>query len=238
MNQIDDVLKPPTPTKKRPLLGATFLLVEDSRLAAEGFRLMCLHSGARIRRADSLATARRHLRGYRPNVTLIDMTLPDGTGDALIAELAGRTGECGAIIAISGDAAMEARALAAGAHAFLLKPLSRISEFQAAILPHLPPERRPHGPRAIVDMRVEPDPVAYRDDLRHASLVLAQPDLKDGLGYVTQFLDGVARTAQDRRLGRAVAALEAARHGDGPSEARIAELRALIDTRIGASTIL
>ncbi|NQZ71900.1 MAG: response regulator, partial [Dinoroseobacter sp.] len=41
----------------RPLLGLRLLLVEDSRFAAEAVRLMCLKSGARLRRADSIATA-------------------------------------------------------------------------------------------------------------------------------------------------------------------------------------
>ena len=50
-----------SPTAERPLLGLTILVVEDSRFASEAMRLLCLASGARIRRADSLRSARRHL---------------------------------------------------------------------------------------------------------------------------------------------------------------------------------
>eukprot|EP01031_Cornospumella_fuschlensis_P014764 gene14764-18040_t len=67
-----------------PLQGVTILAVEDSRFACEALRLIARRAGARLRRAETMAAARDHLRVYRPDVVLIDLGLPDGRGDALI----------------------------------------------------------------------------------------------------------------------------------------------------------
>lgn len=63
----------------RPLGGLTVLAVEDSRFASEAVRLLCLRSGARIRRADCLRTAARHLQVYRPAAVIVDMACPTAT---------------------------------------------------------------------------------------------------------------------------------------------------------------
>ena len=80
-----------TPTAARPLLGLTVLAVEDSLYACEALRLLCMRSGARIRRADCIASAKRHLQVYRPSVILADVGLPDGSGLDLIKHLSAFT---------------------------------------------------------------------------------------------------------------------------------------------------
>jgi two-component system KDP operon response regulator KdpE len=77
----------PASTANRRLLGLTVLVIEDSKFACKAMLLHYLHSGARIRRADSLRSARRHLQVYRPSVAIIDIGLPDGNGKDLIKYL-------------------------------------------------------------------------------------------------------------------------------------------------------
>ena len=165
----------PAPTAARPLLGLTVLVVEDSRFACEALRLLCLRSGARIRRADSLRSARRHFRVYRPTVAMIDMGLPDGNGADLIKELNEAHPRGLAILAMSGMPELRDGALAAGADSFVEKPITSLGRFQEEILSLLPPERRPKGPREVDNSQIAPDRLAYQDDMAHIADVKRDP---------------------------------------------------------------
>ncbi|MEM8773988.1 MAG: response regulator [Pseudomonadota bacterium] len=220
-----------TPTAKRPLLGLTILVVEDSRYACETMRLMCLRSGARIRRADSLRSARRHLKVYRPSAVIVDLGLPDGSGLDLIKDMATASPRVNAIIGISGETNLENQALEAGADSFIAKPVASIAAFQHAILSVLPMQR-PVGPRAVSNEEINPDQMAYRDDMNHAANLL--DDHKDGpmLDYITQFVGGVARSAKDETLAAAARHLADARsRGQTPPDA-VKALVELIHTRL------
>ena len=103
MDSLDDFMQTRPPTTARPLLGLTVLVVEDSRFASEAMRLLCLRSGARIRRADCLHHAHRHLRVYRPSVVIIDIGLPDGSGLDLIRDLAAATPRVDVLLGSSAD---------------------------------------------------------------------------------------------------------------------------------------
>ena len=138
---------PPTP--ERPLQGLTVLVVEDSRFASEAIRLLSLRSGARIRRADSLRAAHRHLRVYRPSIVIIDMGLPDGCGADLIAQLAANPLRVPVLLGMSGDETTRDQALQAGADGFLAKPVESLAVFQQSILSVLPPAEGPVAPRAL-----------------------------------------------------------------------------------------
>jgi len=188
------------PTPAQPLMGLTILAVEDSRFASEALRLVCMRSGARLRRADCLASARRHLSVYRPALLLVDLGLPDGCGTELIAELAGSDVEPPVILAMSGEEGGAGRAIAAGADGFLAKPLPGIAAFQAEILSHLPPEARLAGPRPVETADMQPDRLALQDDLKRAAEVLDAGHEGRAAAYAAQFVASVARSARDGAL--------------------------------------
>ncbi|HEY9039989.1 MAG TPA: response regulator [Roseovarius sp.] len=222
------------PTAARPLLGMTILVVEDSLYACDAMRLMCLHSGARIRRADCLRSARRHLSVYRPTAVVIDLGLPDGSGLDLIAELAACEPRVTSIIATSGLDGAEAGAMKAGADGFLAKPLTNLGIFQQAVLATLPEDRRPSGPRILRNEDVHPDPLSYRDDMVHASNLLDEYSEGPVLEYVAQFLGGVARSADDGQLALAADALAGGGHGGAALNSRVAQVAGLVRERLAS----
>lgn len=206
MNELEALLPTRKPTANRPLLGLTVLVVEDSRYACEALRLMCLKSGARIRRADSLVSARRHLQTFRPTVVIIDLGLPDGDGRELIAELSTAAPRVDVILATSGDADSADGAIAAGADGFLPKPVNGLAGFQSAVLEHLPAERLPKGPRTLPDDVIVPDQLALRDDLQHLATLLTDVQGEEDLLYASQFLASIARSSDDTHLKAAITA--------------------------------
>ncbi len=198
----------PDPIHDGPLTGITILLVEDSRFAADILRNLCRKSGGRLRRAEDLASARAHLRVYRPEVLIVDMGLPDGDGLSLIAEVQNAL-HPPIILATSGDPLARERALAAGANAFFDKPLSQLAQFHNLILAHLPGHQH-----ASLDQRhLIGDPLALRDDLQRAADILATDLDGQQTAFVTGFVAGLAQTARDPHLAHAAsAAHQEARH--------------------------
>ncbi|ANT60101.1 response regulator [Salipiger sp. CCB-MM3] len=224
--------QPPRPTATRPLLGMTLLAVEDSRYACDALRLMALRSGARIRRADCLQAARRHLSLYRPTIAVVDLGLPDGSGAELIKDLAEQSPRLPVLLGTSGDPFAEPLVEAAGADGFLDKPLHSLLHFQNAIIAALPPGRRPGGIRLVPDDPIRPDPLAYQDDIAHAASLLdgmPAPQLAD---YLAQFLGGLARSAGDAALESAAAHLAEARSEERPVESALAHLAQVLRERL------
>jgi CheY-like chemotaxis protein len=220
----------PQPAPERPLQGMTVLVVEDSRFASEAIRLLCLRSGARVRRADSLAATYRHLAVYRPGVAIVDMGLPDGSGADLIAALAGAQPRLPVLIGMSGDAGAEAAALRAGADGFLAKPIDSVALFQQAVLRHLPAGC---GPRAVSTEQVAPDPVALADDLEHIAMLMRR-DVGSDLDYAAQFLGGVARSAHDTALEAVAESLRDTVRGGAALHTDVARLAGIVEARLAA----
>ncbi len=219
----------PEPTPERPLNGLNLLMVEDSRCSAQAVRLLALASGARLRRADCILTAHRHLAVFRPSVVIVDMGLPDGSGAELIAELAQADPRVPVIVGTSGDPGAEEAAMGAGADGFLAKPIESLALFQQLLIGLLPQAQAPKGPRALSDKRVSPDRDSLAEDLEHAADIMQEGRPPD-LPYAAQFLGTVAQAAHDPALEAA-----ARRLAQAPAQAprvarlvadRLAEMRA------------
>jgi CheY-like chemotaxis protein len=163
-------------------------------------RLLCLRSGARIRRADCLRSARRHLQTYQPSVVIVDMGLPDGSGAELIGDLARAQPRVPAILGISGEPSAGHDALAAGADGFL-------AAFQRAVLDSLPNGHAESVTRGEAD-EIAPDPIALRDDLAHAADLLSEAGDEKTLDYVARFLAGIGRSSHDGALADAALAIQ------------------------------
>ncbi|MFT5744324.1 MAG: two-component system OmpR family response regulator [Paracoccaceae bacterium] len=234
MDDLDDFMMKRPPTARRPLLGLTVLVVEDSRFACEAMRLLCLRSGARIRRADSLQHARRHLAVYRPAVVIVDLGLPDGPGESLINDLTTGAPRVDVVLGTSGDPDGKDRALAAGADGFFAKPVQSLAQFQHMILSHLPEDRQPCAPWVLTDECISPDPMAYRDDLAHVADVLDGQEEDSSIDYITQFLSGVAQSANDTGLGVAVGNLARARRNGQATRSDVAQIAAMVQERLSS----
>lgn len=222
-----------SPTAEHPLLGLTVLVVEDSRFASESLRLLCLRSGARIRRADSLRSARRHLAVYRPAIVIVDLGLPDGSGADLIRELVQATSRVGVMLGTSADAEGRALATSAGADGYLPKPIDRLSQFQQAVLSHLPASQHLRGPRLVEDEPIIPDQLALRDDLAHISDILTTSQ-NDGqaIAYVAQFLSGLARLSHDEPLAEAAHALDDHHRSGKPTGTEVVRIAGMVQQRL------
>ncbi len=205
---LEDLIMRQPPTADRPLLGTIVLVVEDSRHACEALRLICQRSRARIRRAESLASARRHLRTYRPRIAVIDLGLPDGSGLELIETLNRAEPRIDGIIAISGDDSREREALKTGADTFLAKPISSISAFQDVVLDLLPEDLQPEDIARPTTDGVSPDPMALHDDLCLAADLLRSGPNRESIKYIAAFLASLAKDTGDRALAQLAGTVE------------------------------
>ena len=136
------------------------------------------------------------------------------------------------VLGTSGDTGAEAQARDAGADGFLAKPITSLATFQEAILAHLPADRRPVGLRTLSEEEVQPDPIAYRDDMAHVADMLEEASDARTVDYLAQFVSGVARSAEDKDLAMAAEALVAKRaRGDGAAS-EMARIAGLVQDRL------
>ncbi|MFM2366164.1 MAG: hypothetical protein RIR95_772 [Pseudomonadota bacterium] len=176
-----------------PLQGVTVLVVEDSRFACDALRLLCQRNGARLRRAENLATAKAHLRVYVPEVLIIDLGLPDGRGEDLIGQLSQNGNRPGLILATSGQPEGRDSAITAGADGFLEKPIKSL----ATLVHLLSGDLTPLG---LIDHANDADQLALREDMEHAAFSLQQKQTPHLQTYIGGFVLGIATHAGDAPL--------------------------------------
>jgi CheY-like chemotaxis protein len=214
--------------RRQCLFAVTILLVEDSRSASEAIRLFAAESGARVRRADSLHAASRHLAIYRPNVVMVDLGLPDGDGLGLVRHLASASTPLGSIVALSGHERgdWQAAAIEAGGAACLEKPIPSLRAFQECVLSVLPDagtRRAPDGRDLSLAGRASLRTALEEDLLRARSLLveaLPAGDLET-VAYCAQFVGSVGDMLGERDLSAA-----ARQAGSSGGARRLADLLA------------
>ena len=175
-----------------PLQGLTLLVVDDSRFTCDALRLILHRAGARLRRAESLEIARLHRAFHRPDLAIVDLGLPDGRGEDLIAEL---SAEGLPVLGLSGNPDGRDTALDAGAAGFIEKPIGSVT----ALVRLIRQLATGAGPlERGVDVPPPPgDRLALRDDLiRAAQLITGRGDPD----YALAFLRSLARAAGDSTL--------------------------------------
>ena len=101
------------------------LLVEDNELARDALCMLLQVAGHRVSVAGTVAEALTVARDGRPDLLLIDLTLPDGDGLEIVRELLVEENPP-TFVALTGHDAREVadRCIAAGCISVLVKPVS------------------------------------------------------------------------------------------------------------------
>lgn len=103
------------------------LIVEDSALVASAMRILLEDAGHSVTEAGSVAAAVEAvaIASRVPDLALLDLTLPDGDGLRVLAQLRAMGREPRIAVAVTGhdDPGVRERCLAAGCHDVLLKPV-------------------------------------------------------------------------------------------------------------------
>jgi CheY-like chemotaxis protein len=127
------------------MLAKRVLAVDDDVPSLEGLcallRAWAYEPEAATSRGEAIAVFRKR----HPPLVVMDLGLPDGDAVDLIREMKAED-PATRIIAFSGLEHLDARALAAGAHAFVLKP--DVEQLESLVLRHAPlPGAREGAPR-------------------------------------------------------------------------------------------
>lgn len=219
-----------------PQLFERALIVEDLDEPRQWLAELLPQALPVVRRVDTAATlaqARERLGEHAYGLALVDWGLPDGTSEALIAELvAARPGAVVIVATIHDDDTHVFPALRAGASGYILKSqpasvvvgqLRRIEQGEPALSPSIAARVLRHfraGPEPEPTPAEEPRPLAQLterevDVLRLIAKGYTASEVAQLLGLSSHTVTGYVRDIY-RKLGitsRAEATLEAARRG-------------------------
>ena len=104
----------------RPL---NVLVVDDNHDGADSSAMLLRLYGHEVRVARSCAEAVESADAVAPDLVLLDIGLPDGTGYELAATLTGRLERRPVFVAVTGHSHFEERSRAAGIDHHFLKPV-------------------------------------------------------------------------------------------------------------------
>lgn len=203
------------------------LVVEDLAPSADWLRRMLKQAfdGIDVCVAATLAEARERVEECRPQLALVDLGLPDGSGVDLIRELTRTLPDCLCVVTtIYADDQHLFPALRAGARGYLLKDQSQPRVLQAlqGILSGEPP-LSPAIAQRLLRVFATPEPAGGTDALspreRDTLTLIAKgyklPEVAEHLGVTRNTAAGYIKAVY-RKLNvtsRAEATLEAARLG-------------------------
>jgi DNA-binding NarL/FixJ family response regulator len=204
------------------------LVVEDLAASAQWLARVLAEAfpGIRAQVAETLEDARRAARAQAPDIALVDLDLPDGSGVELIREFARTYPACHCVVTtIYADDRHLIPALRAGAQGYLLKdqPTERVVAALRAIGAGEPPLSPAIAQRLLRVFGTEQTPAAEearltpreRETLTLIAKGLRLPDVAQQLGVTRHTAAGFIKAIY-RKLNinsRAEAALEAARLG-------------------------
>ena len=107
-----------------PVLEKQILLVEDENVFAKAVKKHLQRSGYKVEWAGDLETARKLFKEAQPDLVLLDMRLPDGSGLDLLSEIkSSNTNASVLVMSAYGELEDAVSAMKLGASDYLKKPI-------------------------------------------------------------------------------------------------------------------
>lgn len=152
------------------MAASRILLIEDSKELCEYNKKYLEHEGYRVSSAETLAEARRQLETLRPDLMVLDILMPDGSGIDFCREVRAASACPVLFLTNLAETGQIVKGLHAGGDDYMIKPY-RMEELLARIEAHL----RRAAMAAGMRMEVEGDALTL--DARFQRICLNDRDL-------------------------------------------------------------